>query len=292
MTTQRELTCLITGATSGIGYETARGLAKAGMTTVLVGRDPARAEAAVTRIRADTGNSRIEYFIADLSSQREIRALVARIRASYPRLHVLVNNAGHFTMRRTLSVDEIESQWAVNHLAYFMIAESLADVMRASAPARIINVSSASHYQGDIDFDDLSGARGYSGLRAYGQSKLANVLHAYDLARRLAGTGVTANCLHPGVISTAIGTNNAGIIGLAIRMRRLFLPGASVGARTSIYLATSPEVENTSGEYFTSCAPRKSSAKSYDRALQQRLREVSEAMTGVPAAQGGVPAQA
>ena len=195
-----------------------------------------------------------------------------------------------------MTKDCVELQWAVNHLAYYMIAESLVDVLIANAPSRIVQVASDSHYQGKVNFDDLSGSQSYSGQRAYAQSKLANVLHTYDLAKRLATTGVTANCLHPGVIRTAIAKNNGGIVALAMYIRGLFTPGPDVGARTSIYLATSAAVAGTTGVYFDNCVAKKSAPLSYDLRLQEQLREHSAAMTGVPTARkqlpGSVSAQA
>jgi NAD(P)-dependent dehydrogenase (short-subunit alcohol dehydrogenase family) len=283
--------CLVTGATNGIGYETAIGLAKWGATTVIVGRDPDRTKNAVAQIRAESGNSRVEHLMADLSSQHDVKALVGQVRERYPRLSILINNAGVIITRRTLSADGFETQWAVNHLSYYTIAESLASLLRANAPARIINVASDAHYQGTIDFDDLSGGHRYSPVRAYNQSKLANVLHTYDLARRLQGSGVSANCLHPGVIRTGFGLNNNDWLGGFIRIRNLFIRGAHDGARTSLYLATSLEVEHASGAYFAESRPKRSSTLSYDQTLQRRLREVSETMTGVGAVQGGAPAQ-
>jgi retinol dehydrogenase-14 len=264
-----------------------------GAITIIVGRDPDRTEAAAARIRADTHNDRVEHFIADLSSQREVKALVDRIRSRYPRLHVLINNAGVFMSRCVMTVDGIERQWAVNQLAYYMIAESLAPLLLASAPSRIVNVASDAHYNGEILFDNLSRGDRYAfGEGSYNQSKLANVLYTYDLARRMQGSGVTANCLHPGIIHTGIGLNNKDLVGGFIRLRNLFLPGPRVGARTSIYLARSPEVETTSGAYFANSKPKKSAPPSYDQNMQQRLREVCAQMTGVPAAQGSAAARA
>jgi NAD(P)-dependent dehydrogenase (short-subunit alcohol dehydrogenase family) len=285
--------CLVTGATNGIGFETALGVARLGATTILVGRDPARGEAAVARITTDTGNARVECLIADLASQRDVKALVDQVRARYPKLNVLINNAGVITSRRMLTCDGIETQWAVNHLAYYIIAESLAETLVANAPARIINVASDAHYDGRIDFTDISGGSRYWAPRAYSQSKLANVLHAYDLSRRLTGTGVTANCLHPGVIASNFGLNNHDWLGSCIWIRNRFIRGSRDGARTSIYLASSRDVADVSGVYFAECMPKKSSPRSHDIGLQLRLREISEQMTHIAparaATQGSVP---
>jgi NAD(P)-dependent dehydrogenase (short-subunit alcohol dehydrogenase family) len=286
----RDRVCLVTGATNGIGYETALGLAKWGAMTVIVGRDAGRTQSAASKIRAESGNPRVEHLIADLSSQHDVKTLVGQVRDRYRGLNTLINNAGVIVTGRTLSTDGIETQWAVNHLAYYMIAESLAGLLLANAPARLVNVASHAHYQGTIDFDDLSGERSYSPVRAYNQSKLANVLYTYDLARRLAGSGVTVNCLHPGVIRTGFGLNNNDWLGASIRVRNLFIRGARDGARTSLHLAMSPDVENTSGAYFAESKLKKSSQLSYDQTLQRRLREVSETMTGTPAVQGAIAA--
>ena len=276
--------CLITGATHGIGYETALGVARAGATTIIAGRDPVRTAQAAARISAETGNPRVEHLVADLSSQRETKALAQEVGDRFPRLNVLVNNAGLITSRRLLTSEGIEMQWAVNHLAYHIIAESLAELLVANAPARIVNVASDAHYDGRLHLDDLSLARNYWGPRAYNQSKLANVLHAFDLARRLQGTGVTANCLHPGVIRTNLGLNNRDWLGAAISIRNLFIRSPREGARTSIYLATAPDVAAISGTYFAECTPKEPSASAKDRRLQERLRQISHEMTGVPAA--------
>ena len=272
--------CLVTGATGGIGYETARGVALKGAATVVVGRDQAKTVAKAHQIWLESGVP-VGPLVCDLSSQEQVKNLIAEIRTRFPRLNILINNAGVFTMRRMLTADGIERQWAVNQLAYYMIAESLADLLVANAPARIIQVASDAHYDGKIDFDDLSGARGYSGTRAYSQSKLANVLHTYDLARRLEGTGVTVNCLHPGVVRTGIARNNGGVVALAMHVRGLFTPGPAEGARTSVYLATSLEVANMTGTYFENCEPKRSAPLSYDTALQEQLRESCAQLTGV-----------
>jgi len=274
------LVCLVTGATGGIGYETARGIALTGATTIIVGRDEARTEAAAQRLSRETG-AKVEPLLCDLSSQEHVKNLVTQVRQQFPQLNTLINNAGVFTMCRSLTVDGIEQQWAVNALAYYMIAESLADLLVLNAPGRIIQVSSDAHYNGTIDFDDLSGAQRYSGIRAYAQSKLANVLHTYDLAQRLAGSDVTINCLHPGVIRTGIAMNNGGLVALAMRIRGLFTPGPDDGARTSVYLATSPKVANMTGTYFESCRPKRSAPLSYDTSVQAQLRAACAQLTGV-----------
>jgi NAD(P)-dependent dehydrogenase (short-subunit alcohol dehydrogenase family) len=271
--------CLITGATQGIGLAAAIDIAKHGPTMVLVARDPKRGEAAVAEVKEKSGNPSVELMLADLSSLASIRRLADTFKAKYDRLHVLINNAGAIAMQRSLTEDGYETTFAVNHLAYFLLTNLLLDVMKASAPARIINVSSEAQRQGTINFDDLHGERRYSGMRAYGQSKLANVLFTYELARRLQGTGVTANCLHPGVVATGFGRNNSGIFKILVQIASPFLLTPEKGARTTVYLATSPDVEGVTGKYFDKSREKKSIPESYDLAIAKRLWEVSEELT-------------
>ena len=193
-----EKVCLITGATSGIGKATAMGLANMGASVVMVGRDRGRGEAALTEIKEKSTNASVDLMLADLSSQQEIRRLADEFKEAYPRLDVLINNAGLFRSKRITTADGLEMTFAVNHLAYFLLTKLLLDVLKASASSRIVNVSSGDHSNGTIDFDDLQGEKGYKGPKAYSQSKLATVLFTYELARRLEGTGISANCLHPG----------------------------------------------------------------------------------------------
>ena len=268
-------TCLITGATSGIGKETAFGLARLGARVVIVGRDPDRTRAAADWIRRETGSEQVSFLLADLSSQSEVRGLAREFKDKYSRLDVLVNNAGGIFTRRETTVDGFERTWALNHLAYFLFTQELLELLKASAPARIVNVASTMHTGGLIDFGDLQGEKSYSGIRAYSQSKLANVLFTYALARRLEGTGVTANCLHPGGVATGFGQNTFGALKLLMRLARPFLITAEQGAATSIYLASSPDVEGASGRYFAKCKPDRSSAVSRDEALQERLWALS-----------------
>ncbi|HEV2580918.1 MAG TPA: SDR family oxidoreductase [Ktedonobacteraceae bacterium] len=274
--------CLVTGATSGIGRATALGLAQMGATVALVARDRARGEATRNEIIAQSGNSAIELLLADLSSQQSIRQLAGSIAQNYPRLHVLVNNAGLFNLRRHTTVDGLELTFAVNYLAPFLLTNLLLDTLKASAPARIVNVSSDSHEAGYIRLDRLQSDRGYRPMRAYGQSKLALVLFTYELARRLEGSGVTVNALHPGFVSTNIAQSGIGPIGRAAA-RLIFLRGITPeeGAKTSIYLASSPEVEGVTGKYFVKSIPRRSVEVSYDEALQRRLWEESVKLVGL-----------
>jgi len=274
--------CLITGANSGIGKATALGLAKMGATVVLVSRDRARGEQAQSEIKAQSDNPNIDLLLADLSSQQSIRQLADDFKQRYSQLHVLINNAGVFSPRKRLTVDGIDMVFAVNQLAPFLLTNLLLDVLKASAPARIVNVSSDSHEANYLKLDDLQSEKHYRPMRAYGQSKLALVLFTYELARRLEGTGVTANCLHPGFVATNIAQR-----GLPPPVRLLakpiFLFGISPeqGARTSIYLASSPDVEGVTGKYFVKSVPRQSAPLTHDESLQHKLWQVCAVMTGL-----------
>lgn len=270
---------MITGASSGIGRATALELARRGAVLVLVCRDRGRAEATVAEIRTQTGNQNVQVMLADLSSQQAIRQLARDYLATDRPLHVLVNNAGVVNLRRTLTVDGIETVFAVNHLAYFLLTNLLLERLKASAPARIVNVASDAHRFGTMNFDDLGGARSYRTMRIYGQSKLANILFTYELARRLDGSAVTVNCLHPGAVATGLGKNNGGWAKVVIGMLRPFFRTPDSGAATSIYLAASPEVEKVSGKYFSNCTETRSSATSYDTAAARRLWDISTQMT-------------
>ena len=284
-------TCLVTGATNGIGKVTARELARMGARVVMVGRNRGRAEAALGEVRRASGNEQVELVLADLSSMAEVRRIAAEFLASHDALHVLVNNAGAMNTSRTLTVDGYETTFATNHLAYFLLTHLLLDRIKATArdgqAARIVNVSSRAHGRGPIDFDDLHAERGYSIAKAYGRSKLANVLFTYELARRLEGTGVTANALHPGVVRTGFGKNSGGLLGNVVKVGisgvGLFFSSPEKGAETSIYLATSPEVEGVTGKYFARSRETPSSADSHDREAARLLWQVSEQLCGITA---------
>ncbi len=272
--------CLVTGATSGIGKETALGLAREGGTVVIVARNPEKGARVAQEIKILTGNPNVDLLIADLSKLADVRQLATQFRQKYAHLHVLVNDAGGVNMRRQETVDGNELTFGVNHLAGFLLTNLLLDRLKASAPARIINVSSAAHLRARLDLDDLQGRRTFSGFRAYGASKLANLYFTYELARRIEGTGVTVNALHPGFVRSNFGRNNPG--GILVRVLSGIM-GISIekGSRTSIYLATSPEVEGVTGKYFVKCKPVSSSKVSYDREIARRLWEISEQLTGL-----------
>jgi NAD(P)-dependent dehydrogenase (short-subunit alcohol dehydrogenase family) len=272
--------CLVTGASGGIGKVTARELAKMGATVVLLCRNRAKGEAVQTEIKAISGNANVDLIVADLSSLTEVRRAADEFKQKYTQLHVLINNAGGINSEHKITADGLEYTFATNYLAPFLLTELLLDVLKASAPARIVNVSSVAHTHGKIDFADLQGAQRYSFTKAYGQSKLAQIYFTYELADRLRGTGVTVNALHPGPVSSNF---NDGMKGIAhiIGATIYALTGISVeeGAKTTLYVATSPEVEGVSGKYFSQSNGGKqtpSSRLSYDPAIRHQLWEVSE----------------
>jgi NAD(P)-dependent dehydrogenase (short-subunit alcohol dehydrogenase family) len=280
--------CLVTGATSGIGAETAKQLAQCGATVVVVGRNAEKSAATVERIRQQTSSAGADYLLADLSSQKDIRALAQQFKNKYGRLDVLVNNAGGIWITRHETADGIEMTFAVNHLAYFLVTHLLLNTLIASAPARIVNVSSALHWQAQLNFDDLQSRHGiYNPLFAYNNSKLANILFTYELARRLDGAGVTANCLHPGGVRTNLLAHNPFVKWVVRPLFNLTAISVEQGAQTSVYLATSPELENVSGKYFMECKPRRSSPVSYDKAAARHLWQASAKMTGLGEGQAG-----
>ena len=273
---------MVTGATNGIGRVTAEELARLGATVVVVGRNRGKAEATVAAIRQATGNPSVESMVADFASLEDVRRLARQFRSRYDRLHVLVNNAGLWAVGRGTSKEGLELTFAVNHLAPFLLTSLLLDVLKASAPARIVNVSSRAHWSGRIDFEDLqSEKRKYSGWACYANSKLANVLFSNELARRLQGTGATANCLHPGVVATALFDGHKGFTGFLARLAKLFMLTSQQGARTCIYLAASSEVEGVSGKYFVDCREAPTSPAVQDEQAARRLWQVSEKLAGL-----------
>ncbi len=277
----RGKTCIVTGATSGIGLVTAQSLARQGANTVVVGRNREKGAATVDRIRQETGNDAVEFMLADLSVQAQVRQLAQEIQARYPRLDVLVNNVGAFFFRRQLSADGIEMTLALNYLNVFLLTNLLLDTLQASAPSRVVNVASESHRNAQIDFDDLQGERKYSGMGAYGQSKLALVLFTYELARRVDPAQITVNALHPGFVATNIGQNNGWLFKLFKPMLKLVAVSPEKGAQTSIYLASSSGVEGVTGEYFENKTAVPSSPASYDENTARRLWRISVKMTGL-----------
>ena len=273
--------CMVTGANAGIGRATALGLAKTGATVVMVCRNRDRGQEALARVQQESGNSLVRLLLADLSSQASIHRLATDFKALYPALHVLINNAGIIPRRRILTDDGLETQFAVNHLAYFLLTVLLLDVLKAGAPARIVNVSSQLHGRAPLDFDDLQSESGYNRTLVYARTKLANVLHTYELARMLEGTGVTANCLHPGVVATNLLADATGLPRVIRFAARVVRASPEAGARTSLYLATSPEVEGVTGKYFARERAVPSSEASYDQPAARRLWRISEELTGL-----------
>ena len=275
---------LVTGGTGGIGMATAAALAALGARVGITGRDQARAAAAAAGIRAATGNPAVDVFTADMSVQAEVRRLAAQVADTYPRLDVLVNNVGGFWAHRHVTADGLERTFALNHLASFLLTNLLLDRLTASAPARIITVSSGAQARGRIDVDDLQGERNYSGQRAYSQSKLANVMFTYELARRLEGTGVTATVLHPGVVRTSFGAEDqAAHFAFVIRVARPFMKTPAQGAVTPVYLASSPQVEGVTGQYFANRKPKTSAYADRDTAAAARLWQASSDLVGLTA---------
>jgi len=274
--------CMITGTTSGIGKATALGLAKMDATVIMVSRNEADLRAAADDIKKVTTNESIDLIVADLSSQESIHRLAEDFRNKYQHLHVLINNAGLTAEHKTLSVDGIDTLFAVNYLAPFLLTNLLLDVLKVSAPSRVVNVSSDGHKFGRIDFDDIQSKK-RSAIGAYGDSKLALHLFTYELARKLEGTGVTANALHPGVVATNIGSHDSSpfITRFIWKIFKVFMSSPDKGAQTSIYLGSSPNVDGVSGKYFVKAKETRSSKESYDESVGQRLWQVSEELTKV-----------
>jgi NAD(P)-dependent dehydrogenase (short-subunit alcohol dehydrogenase family) len=278
-------TVLVTGGNQGIGKATAVDLARMGARVVIVSRNPDKGRAAVADIQAASPSREGELIVADLSSQAEVRRAAAEFRSRHPRLDVLVNNAGVYVPERHVTVDGIEETLAVNHLAPFLLTYELLDLLRASAPSRIVNVSSEAHRPARMQWDDLQfSTRSYRAFRAYAQSKLANVLFTYELARRLEGTGVTANALHPGVIASGFGQTYGGAMSVLVKLARPFMASTEEGAQTSVYLASSPEVANVSGKYFLKRRAVGSNQVSHCDASARKLWAISEQLTKARAA--------
>ncbi len=273
---------LISGGTDGIGLATARGLARMGGRVTLIGRNPEKCASIADSISNETG-APVGWISADLSTLDGIRGAAEQYLQGHSRLHVLINNAGGFFLRRELTPDGFERTFALNHLNYFLLSNLLLDLLKSSNPTRIVNVSSAAHTGLEsLDFDNLQGERSFSGWKAYSMSKLANLLFTYELARRLQGSGVTVNALHPGYVNTGLGGDNGLPVRIGARISAvLFGRRPDDGARTSLYLASSPEVASISGKYFIDCEPAESSPVSRDEAAAARLWELSLKMAGL-----------
>lgn len=273
--------CVVTGATSGLGKATATQLAALGATVVIGCRDRAKGEAVKKELASQTGNTSLDLFVADLSSQKSIRQGAADLLSRYSKLDVLVNQAGLYVNERKVTEDGLEMMFAVNHLAYFSVTHHLLPALKAAGKARVVNGSGGAEAAGNIHFDDLQGEKKWSAFRALAQSKLGNFLFTYELARRLEGTGVTTNVMHPGGVKTDLGKGAGGPFGVMLRLMRPFMDTPEVGARTLVYLANAPELEGVTGGYYVKNKPAKSSARSHDKELAARLWKVSAELAGV-----------
>jgi NAD(P)-dependent dehydrogenase (short-subunit alcohol dehydrogenase family) len=271
--------CLVTGASSGIGKVTARVLAQQGAALIMVCRNKEKGERTLNEIQAASGNREIRLFLADLSSQAEVRRLAADIRAHFSRIDVLINNAGSINPDLVLTIDKIETTFAVNHLAPFLLTDLLLEQLKASPAPRIINVSSQAHQIGFINFNDLGFERKYNPMRAYAQSKLANILFTYEFVRQRGDHQVAINAVHPGTVNTNFGKTLHGIGGIIFRTFSFLMRPPEKGAETPIWLATAPELEGVTGKYFFDKKEIRSSRISYDRNVAARFWDVSAKMT-------------
>jgi NAD(P)-dependent dehydrogenase (short-subunit alcohol dehydrogenase family) len=275
-------TILVTGATSGIGLVTAQTLAAMGATLVLVGRNPEKVKQTVDQIRGQSVPGQVEGMVADLSVQADIRRLSEEFHQRYATLDVLVNNAGALFIMRKVSTDGFEMTFALNHLNYFLLTHLLMDRLQAAPKARIVNVSSAAHVGAVLNFNDLQNEHGYTSWKAYGQSKLDNIYFTYELARKLGpGSPITVNALHPGLVATNFGRSNGGIFNPIMRLVQMRAISPEQGAQTSIYLASAPEVEGVTGQYFDKSKAVRSSPASYDEEAASHLWELSLEYTGL-----------
>ncbi len=276
--------CMVSGGTGGLGLATAEALAQRGAAVIMVGRNADKGAAVVGRIQEQTGNPAVEFMLADLSSQQDIRHLAQEFNSRHSGLHVLVNNAGASYRKRRQSVDGIEMTFALNHLGYFLLTNLLLDTLKASAPSRIVNISSEVHRDVTLDFEDLQASRHFNGYQVYKRSKLANLLFTYELARRLEGTNVTANAVSPGLVKTNLGLQDGGMPALMKRfINALMGVSPEEGAKVIVHLATSPEVEGISGKYFVKGQAIRSSETSHDLGAATRLWQISAGLTGLPA---------
>lgn len=277
----RGKTVVITGANSGIGYATAESLAVDGAEVVLLCRNAAKAQAAMDRIRSRAPSAQLHFHPLDLASFASVRAAAESVLEAHPRIDVLVNNAGLYMPRRALTEDGLETTVQVNHFAPFLLTSLLADRIRASAPARIVNVSSAAHRSGTVDLDDLQSERRYRGLEAYGVSKTMNILHVRSLARRLDPGAVTANALHPGVVASNFGQASVAFRVMFFVLRPI-LKSSRQGAATTLHLVRSPEGGQKTGRYFADAKEARPLAQARDDALAEQVWEKSERLTGAP----------
>jgi retinol dehydrogenase 12 len=274
-TSMQGKTIIVTGGTNGIGLVTARELARLGAQVTIISRDPEKCAAVVENIKKETGNPNVEYITADLSVMAEIRQAAYEFKKRHTHLNVLINNAGAYFSSRHVTKDGYEMTFALNHLGYFLFTQLLLDTLKASAPARIINVSSEAHRGAKLDFDDLQNEKKFSGFSVYGQSKLANILFTNELSRRLKDANVTVNAVHPGFVATGFAKNNGSLYSIGMKILSLIARRPDKGAETSIYLASSEEVEGVTGKYFVDSMAVESSKESYDLTAQEQLWNTS-----------------
>jgi NAD(P)-dependent dehydrogenase (short-subunit alcohol dehydrogenase family) len=273
--------CLITGGTNGIGLETARCLAEKGATVVLVGRNREKTAKVADELRRSTLNQHIDSLLADLSLMSDVHKLADAFKARYDRLDVLINNAGGIFGRRTMTPEGLEYSFALNHISYFLLTNLLLDILQDTAPSRIVNVSSEAHRPYSLDFSNLQGEKGYNPFKIYARTKLMNIMFTFALARRLSGTGVTANVLEPGFVNSGFAKNNNVFWKLGMVFARLLTISPEAGAQTPSYLAAAPEVTQISGKYFSECKLRQPNNAALDIETQEKLWTISAELTGV-----------
>jgi len=267
--------CLVTGATDGIGKVSARVLAEMGAKVIIVGRNPEKSAAVLTELKSVSGNENIDLLLADLAFMQEVRDLAEQVISRYDRLDVLLNNAGGYFAKHEITSDGLEMTFALNHMSYFLLTNKLMGLLKSSVPARIVNVSSDAHYGVDIEFDNLNGEQDYKAWKAYQKSKLANVLFTYELLKKVPAD-ITVNCLHPGFVATNFGNNNGGFVSPVLKIaKRISAIDPEEGAKTSIFLCSSPEIEEVSGKYFFKCQPKTSSRESRNMDTAKRLWQIS-----------------
>lgn len=274
-------TCLVTGANSGIGFFTALGLAKLGAEVVMVSRDGVKGQAAAEAVHAETGNEKISLLVADFSSFKAVRRLAGDFMAKHKNLHVHVNNAGAINGRRIMTPDGYETTFQVNHLSPFLLTNLLLPVIKQSAPARIVNVASMAHYMGHMDFEDLMGQKKYNDMKAYAQSKLANVLFTKHLAELIEGSGVVTNSLHPGVVHTGFSKDGSPLAHFFYKTFGFLMDTPEKGARTSMHVAVSKETAVVSGRYFSECREKTPSAEARNAEIAEKLWDISLKLTGL-----------
>jgi NAD(P)-dependent dehydrogenase (short-subunit alcohol dehydrogenase family) len=275
MTDMNGKVCLVTGATDGIGKISARVLAEKGAKVIIVGRNPEKSATVLAELKSSSGNENIDLLMADLAVMQEVRDLAEQVISHYDRLDILLNNAGGYFAKHELTSDGLERTFALNHMSYFLLTNKLMELLKSSAPARIVNVSSDAHYGVDMDFENLNGEQEYKAWKAYQKSKLANVLFTYELLKKVPAD-ITVNCLHPGFVATNFGHNNGGIFGSVLKIaQRISAIDPEEGAKTSIFLCSAPEVKGVSGKYFYKCQPKTSSRESRNMDTGKRLWQIS-----------------